>query len=284
MNELCLANLTVADAGPLELIGAAAAGGFDSVNLWLVEPPAMAHFTRLRREVTPVVANRPLIDAIRARCDERGIGIFTASAGWLGPAFDRASIDPAVETLLALAARSISVVGWDPERERLLENFIALCEAARPHDLTVHLEFMSYSQVRTVEDARDFIERSAQPNARLIIDVLHLDRSGGTVAALRSLAPESIASVQLCDARRKHPPSDKLRDESVNDRRLPGEGELPLLDLIDALPTDVVIELETPDPALAHLSIDERAKRCGEVTRRFLDVANARLSRSGRPR
>ena len=35
MNELSLANLSVADAGPLELLDAAAAAGFDSVNMWL---------------------------------------------------------------------------------------------------------------------------------------------------------------------------------------------------------------------------------------------------------
>src|SRR5579863_8374110 len=113
MNELCLANLTVGDAGPLDLIDAAAMAGFDSVNMWLVEPPAMAHLANFKREVTSIVANRSLIDAIRRRCNERGVRIFTASAGWLGPNFDASALGPVMETLVELDARSISLVGWD---------------------------------------------------------------------------------------------------------------------------------------------------------------------------
>jgi len=284
-NELCLANLTVGDAGPLELIDAAATAGFDSVNMWLVEPVAMAHFTSFTRDVTPVVGNAPLIDAIRRRCDERGITIFTASPGWLGPAFDRASIAAVMETLEAVGARSLSLVGWDPERRRLAENFIAVCEAAAAIRLDVHLEFMTYAGLKTVEEARDLVARAGQPNARIIVDALHLDRSGGTPGAVRTLDPATIASLQLCDAPRARPAAEKLRDESVNGRRLPGEGELPLFALLDALPDGVVIELETPDASLAGSSIAERAQRCGDAARRFLEAYGAaRPSRSDRSR
>ncbi|HXP92588.1 MAG TPA: TIM barrel protein [Candidatus Binatia bacterium] len=276
MNELCLANLTVGDAGPLELIDAAAAGGFDSVNLWLVEPPAMAHFAHFKHEVTPVVANRPLIDAIRRRCEERGVRVFTASASWLGPTFDEASIVPVMETLVALGARSISLVCWDPDRERFLAHFRAVCAAAARHALDVHLEFMEYAALKTLDEARDFIRLAAQPNARIIVDALHLDRSGGTPAGVQTLEPRTIASVQLCDAPKVRPAAHALRDESVNARLLPGEGELPLFALMDALPKDVVIELETPDASLAHLTVAERAVRCGGATRRFLERYHAR--------
>jgi sugar phosphate isomerase/epimerase len=279
MNELCLANLSVADAGPLELIDAAAAGGFDSVNLWLVEPPAMAHFTRFKRTVTSVIGNAPLIAQIVGRCAERNVTVFTASAGWLGPSFERDAIEPVMETLTALGARSVSLVGWDTDRARLLEHFVAVCEAARPRGLDVHLEFMTYAGVRTVEDARDVLARAGQPNARIIVDALHLDRSGGTPAALRDLAPSSVASLQLCDAPRAHPPRERLRDESVNARRLPGDGEFALIELFAALPAGVVVEVETPDPGLAHLGIEERARRCGDATRAFLERARATLSR-----
>ena len=272
---MCLANLSVGDAGPVELIDAAATGGFDSVNMWLVEPVAMAHVTSFRRDVTPVVGNGSLIEAIRRRCDQRGVTIFTASPGWLGPKFDRGSIAAVMETLAALGARSMSLVGWDPERTRLLENFIAVCEAAAAIRLDVHLEFMTYAGLKTVEEARDFVARAAQPNARVIVDALHLDRSGGTPDAVRTLDPATIASLQLCDAPKARPPAEKLRDESVNGRRLPGEGELPLFALLDALPAGVVIELETPDASLVGSSIEDRAKRCGDAARRFLDAYRA---------
>jgi sugar phosphate isomerase/epimerase len=270
VNELCLANLTVGDAGPVELIDAAAAGGFDSVNMWLVEPPAMAHVTAFRREVPSIVGNRALIDAIRRRCEERRVRIFTASAGWINATFDPSTIPAVIETLVELGSRSVSLVGWDPDRERFFEHFAMVCEAAARHGLDVHLEFMAYSALHTIEDARELIARARRPNAKVIIDALHLDRSGGTPAAVAAIDRRTIASLQLCDAPKTRPAPTALRDESVNGRLLPGEGELPLTALLDALPPDVVVELETPNASLAKLSIEERAVRCGEATRRFL--------------
>lgn len=270
MNELCLANLTVGDAGPLELIDAAAAGGFASVNMWLVEPPAMAFVAGVRRDVPTVVGDKVLIDAIRRRADAHGVSIFTASAGWIGPGFAPSSIAPVIETLVALRARSISVVGWDSDRARLTEHLAAVCGAAAEHGLDVHMEFMAYSAVKTVGDARDVLAAAGQPNARIIVDALHLDRAGGTPADVRALDAGTIASVQLCDAPAAHPPPEALRDESVNGRLLPGDGALPLIELMDALPAGVVVELETPVAALRPLSITERARRCGDAARRFL--------------
>ena len=58
MNELSLANLSVADAGPLELLDAAAQAGFDSVNMWLVPPPAMTAFTLKCGATAPVIGER----------------------------------------------------------------------------------------------------------------------------------------------------------------------------------------------------------------------------------
>jgi len=284
MNELCLANLTVAEAAPLEVIDAAAAGGFGSVNLWLVEPPALAHFRHVKRPGASVVGDATSIEAIRRRCRERAVGVFTASAGWIGPDFTTAMIAPVIETLAALEARSLCVVGWDPDRSRLMEHFIAACEAAARYRLAVHLEFMAYSAIRTVREARDFLAQASQPNARLIIDALHLDRSGGTPEDVAALEPTVIASVQLCDAPGARPPRTALRDESVNARLLPGEGDLPLFALMDALPEDVVIELEAPGASLFGLSIEERAKRCGAASRRFLaEYAAMKASRSNRP-
>jgi hypothetical protein len=89
VHELSLANLTVADAGPLELLDAAAAAGFDSVNMWLVPPPAMAAFNVKCGTTAPVVGNAALIREINARIATTGVSVFEASCGWLSPSFDR---------------------------------------------------------------------------------------------------------------------------------------------------------------------------------------------------
>lgn len=280
MNELCLCNLTVGDAGPLELIDAARAGDFSSVNMWLTEPPAMAHVANLKRNAPPVIGDAALIAAIRRRCEQQGITVFSASCGWIGPAFSERELGPVLEAAVGISARSIAVVGWDTDRARLADHVAAVCEAAAPHGIAVHLEFMSYSALRTIADAQALLGRVRKPNARIIVDALHLARSGGTPGDVARADPSRIASVQLCDAPEESPVQSGLRDESVNGRLLPGEGRLPLLALMESLPREVVVELETPVARLGKSSIDERARTCGDAARRFLDAyAAARPSR-----
>jgi sugar phosphate isomerase/epimerase len=274
-NELVLCNLTVGDAGPVELIDAAAAGGFDSVNVWLSLAPGASDPVTARRPAADVVGDAALIRAIRERAEATGVGIFTASAGFISPSFDAARVAATLDTIAQLGGRSISVVGWDPEWERLRTNFALLCEAAAAASVAVHLEFMAYSTVKTLADAQRLISEAGAGNARVIIDTLHLDRSGGTPDDVARLAPETIASFQLSDARRAHPRPEQLRVESRQSRLYPGDGELPLRELIAVLPRTVAVELETPIAAEAHLPIDERARRAGAKARTFLSTPSA---------
>jgi sugar phosphate isomerase/epimerase len=276
VNELSLANLSIADAGPVELLDAAAAAGFDSVNMWLVPPPAMAAFTVKCGATTPVVGDAALIDAINKRIAATGVGIFQASCGWLSPAFDPSETERVLDTMAQIGARRVSLVGWDGERARMVANLAALCADAAPYGIAVTLEFMPYSAVRTIADAADVLAAVAAPNLDVLVDALHLARSGGAPADLRLLAPSQIGCVQLCDAPATGPPAERLRDESVNRRCYPGHGELPLDDLLAALPKDVVIEIEIPAAEHAAESIAERARLCAQHSRTFLDGYRAR--------
>ena len=51
---------------------------------------------------------------------------------------------------------------------------------------------------------------------------------------LRSLAPRYFGIVQICDARGTHASSDYIKD--VHNRDVPGQGDLPLHDLLSAVP------------------------------------------------
>jgi hypothetical protein len=54
-------------------------------------------------------------------------------------------------------------------------------------------------------------------------------------------------------------------------RLYPGEGELWLHEMLDALPADVTLDLEAPRVADAQLSPADKAKSAMQATRRFLD-------------
>jgi sugar phosphate isomerase/epimerase len=269
-HELCIANLSLADAGPIDLIDAAAAAGFDSVNVWLTPPPGLALFAVRRPDVPAVIGDPAQVGAIRRRLAATGVSIYAASSGWLGAQFDLALIRPLLSTVAELGGRSVAVVGWDPERARLVDHLGRCCSEARAFELQIGLEFMPYSAVPTLDDAAGILAELRAPNARLIVDALHLARSGGMPADLARVAPEAIGSLQLCDAPVAAPPRERLREESVNGRLYPGEGELPLAALLAALPPGVPVEVETPVLRDAQLALLERARRCGDAARRFL--------------
>jgi sugar phosphate isomerase/epimerase len=269
--QLSLANLTVADAGPLELLDAAATAGFDSVNMWLIPPPAMAAFNVKCGATTPVVGNPTLIREINARIATTGVRIFEASCSWLAPSFTRSEIAPVLDTMAQIGTQRVSVVGWDTDRPRLIANLAALCADAAAYGMTVTLEFMPYSAVRTVADTAEVLAAVGAANLDVLVDALHLARSGGTPADLQLLDPRRIGVVQLCDAPAAAPPPEQLRDESVNRRLYPGDGELPLDALLEALPSDIVIEIECPTVEHAAQSIVERARLSAQRSRHFLE-------------
>jgi sugar phosphate isomerase/epimerase len=268
-NLLSLAPLTINDAAPLELIDAAAAGGFDAVGLRIVGPPGTD-------PVTPIVGDAALIRAIKRSLAERGVDFFAATGIWLWPDLDVARLDRELATAAELGASWFLAAGYDPDAARLDDNFSRLCEAAATFGLKIAFEFMPYIETKTLAEAYRVVQRSGQPNAGILVDVLHLARSGGTPAEVAAIAPELIAYIQLCDAPREKPAHLQLREESLRDRLYPGDGELWLTELMDALPRDVAIDLETPCARDRTLPAAERARRAGDATRRFLAAYHAR--------
>src|ERR1700712_1907170 len=106
--RISLAHLTVLDASPLELIDAAAAGGFDSIGLRIVAPTT-------GDGIVPVIGNKALVGDIEQRLRDTGIDILDIEAIWLAPGSDPESYEAAFETGGRLGAKHVLVVGNDPD-------------------------------------------------------------------------------------------------------------------------------------------------------------------------
>jgi sugar phosphate isomerase/epimerase len=152
----------------------------------------------------------------------------------------------------------------------MIANLARLAEAARSHGLWLALELMPYTAVNTLAKAHRMVASCRQTNLGLLIDALHLARAGGTPAEVAAIPPEHISYLQLCDAPAEVPPGLTLRQESLGARLYPGEGDLPLFELLDALPQGVVVDVETPVVASQGLSTTERAGLALSATQRFL--------------
>lgn len=115
------------------------------------------------------------------------------------------------------------------------------------------------------------------------MDALHLHRSGGTPADLATRRDVPILLAQLCDARSQSPPRHRLREESLGDRLYPGQGALPLADLLAALPAGVPITVEAPVAADIDLSALERAERAAAALAALLAGVAPAQSGDGSP-
>jgi sugar phosphate isomerase/epimerase len=262
--RISLAHLTVIDADPLQLIDAAAAGGFDSIGLRIVAPMPTDR-------IVPVIGDENLIRKIESKLRDSGIDILDIEAIWLGPDSDANSYVAAFETAARLGAKHVLVVGNDPDERRVTDNVARLCTLAAPFGLKVMLEFIPYCQTGTVEAAHRVVTRAAQPNAGVLVDALHLSRSGGSPADIRWLDPAWLSYCQICDARPVRPPQNELRAEARAGRLYPGEGALPLTELLDALPAAIPVGVEAPCVKYASLPPLERGRLCGAATRAFLE-------------
>lgn len=263
MTLLSLAHLTVMDAGPLELIDAAAAGGFDAIGLRIV-PPMPSDV------IVPVVGDRKMIHEIELRLDATGVRIFDIEAVWLTPHTDVEALKPALALGRQFGAASILVIGNDPDMARMEANLAKLCQLAHAEGLRVMLEPMSYVVLQNWQQAADVLVRVAQPNTGLLIDALHFYRAGGNPADLAKLDPAMMPYFHLCDAYATAPPAEGLRPEGRGGRFYPGEGELRLGELLRAMPAEIPIAVEAPCARYAGLSINERARICGAATRALL--------------
>jgi sugar phosphate isomerase/epimerase len=236
--ELSLAHLTVAEVPPPELPVIAAAAGYRSISLRLNSP---------RPDVPspPMLGDTPMRRATRAALRDAGVALYNVEAALLRSDTDVRDYLPLFETSAHLGARGVLVVGLDPDEARLTDRFAKLAEIAARFGLALQLEFMAFSEVKSLAQAVRVVRRSGAPAAGVIIDALHLYRTGGTPADVAALDASLVSSVQLCDGPARIDAA-RVLDEARGDRGLLGEGVFPLAALMAATPPDAEIALEIP--------------------------------------
>ena len=261
MRPLSLDHLTVINASPLELIEAAAAGGFQHVGLRIVQPLAA-------QPVVDVIGDAAVRRDLKAAMAATGVSIRLIESIWLGADTDALTLERALATGAELGARFVLVAGNDPERRRLVDNLGRLAKLAQNHALEIAFEFMPFTKVRSYDEAVQIKHEIGRNNLRLLVDALHLSRSG---ANLRNLAPfdaSLVSYVHLCDARGA--PPDDLRAEARQNRYDAGDGDLPLTEFIDAMPADACLGIETPCARYAGMPPIERGRIAGRAAHDWL--------------
>lgn len=267
MRTLSLAHLTLMGADPIELIEAAAAAQFTHIGMRILPP---GPDVPMRSVVGDAAYQRSIAQWLK----QSGLTVLDIEAFWLTAETDVAAIAPAFAFGAELGATYAVVVGNDRDPVRLADNHGRLTSLAGQYGLKTSLEFIPYSEVKTLAEAKEIVRGCGLANAGLLIDALHLDRSGGSPAELTQLQPGMLHYLHLCDAPAARPADlAATRREARGGRLYPGEGALPLAAVLAAT-GEVPIAIEAPDGRRAALSFADQARAaraaaldllCGQV-------------------
>lgn len=215
----------------------------------------------------------PVVDAsqvtdVAAALSATGLELWNVDSFLISPTMMIENWKPVLDRAAMLGAKRVVaiMIEADPERGRdLLGDF---CNQVRPFGMDVSLEFMGMTPgCRTIEAASRHVQALACPNLGLAIDAIHLFRTGGTLDAVAALPPGIVTHLQIDDHEGPfaEPRYDYIAD-SMN-RRIPGEGDFPLGELI-AILDGVDVEAEVPN-ALRQADgkpPDEHLRRVAEAT------------------
>lgn len=172
-----------------------------------------------------------------------------------------------------IGARNALIVSQDPDMAANADRFAALAAFALAHGVQPNLEFLPVLAIKTLPQALDIIAPVA--GAGVLVDLLHLVRSGGSVADLASVPAARLHYAQLCDGLAvlgDNSPAAVLAD-ALDGRSIPGEGALPAEAFVRALPTGLPLSLEIRSKALRDGWPDPlaRARHVLAGTRAFME-------------
>jgi sugar phosphate isomerase/epimerase len=174
----------------------------------------------------------------------------------------------------ALGARSINVALGAPGEvptDRIVSAFAGVCDRAREHGLLAHLEFLPWTCIGDLPTAARIVADAGKTNGGIMFDTWHHARSGLPDECLDDVDCSAVIAIQINDAPRQAESNIVL--ETMRRRRLPGEGDIALADLLRRLRRGgctAPVGIEVFSDELAALPFAEVARRCVEATQPIL--------------
>jgi sugar phosphate isomerase/epimerase len=135
-----------------------------------------------------------------------------------------------------LGARHVKVGDFFREKTsmpRLIEAFAMLCSDAAEHGTRIGFELMPFAMIDTLKDSLTMIEGAGAKNGGIVLDLWHIVKLRIPYEEVNSIPPQHLISVELNDGTFEAPWS--LHEDTVNHRRLCGEGEFDVKGFVDGV-------------------------------------------------
>ena len=116
---------------------------------------------------------------------------------------------------------------------RLIEAFRALCREAAEHGTRILFELMPFCMLQTLAAALEMVAGAGEKNGGIMFEPWHLSKMGIANEELARVPSRYLLGAELDDGTRQAPWS--LQEDTINHRRLCGEGELDVRGFIRAV-------------------------------------------------
>lgn len=246
MNRLGIELLSVYGMSPVEQVRLAGELGCGHISTGLTQLPMNPfNFSSWSLRDDPAL-RREMIAAMR----DTGVSISLGEGFGIRAGVEISDRAADFDLMVELGARGVGGVCMDTDLARGADQFAQLNDMAEQRGLLATIEFAPMQAVSNLATALAFIKHVNRPNFRLLIDAMHFCRSGATPDDLAALDPNLIGYFQLCDVPRVSTFPEYMQ-EAMTARLIPGEGELPLAELLAAIPRDIPVGLEVPSLKVA---------------------------------
>lgn len=198
------------ETDPATFVSAAASAGWPGTGLWF-DPETWSGSTTT---------------SVKQRLDDSGVVPVDMEVIRIGPRGD--SGERLIDVAAELGVRNVLTVSNFDNPEDTAERLAQLCQRAASAGIRVCIEFMRFTKVKTLADAKTVLKLTQEINAGILVDLLHVVRSGTSFDDIRAVDPSLFPYAQWCDG--QHEPdgwSDRsLIHDAIDKRAIPGEGEL----------------------------------------------------------
>lgn len=261
MHKLSLASGVLPEFGAVDVVEAGAAAGFDAVGLWVDPLEWTAQHTR----------------DTRAALSRTGLPALDVEVVWIRPDTKLDDHRKVLDVGAELGAANVLCVSSHPDVGVTVNELSALCRHAEGSGMRVALEFGIFTEVKNLSQALAVLDRVGHPLRAVLVDPIHVDRSGTTIEQIAAIDPMLLPYAQICDARAERPDPadfDAVITDAIDLREQCGQGVLPLAGMLQALPAGIPLSIELRSAALrdafAHPAL--RAKAVLDATRGWMET------------
>ena len=213
---------------------------------------------------------------VKKRIDHWGIEAVDMEVIRLGKNFEKGKA--LIEAACEVGAKNILVVSSLDSSEETADQLSHLCSLAKAEEIVICLEFMKFTSVKSLSDALNIIRLVDANNVGILLDLLHVARSGTTFKEIEACDPKLFPYVQWCDGTAQPVgwSDSELITDALDDRLIPSEGKLDARKFESLFETDIPFSIEVRSKALREnfRDYEDRARYVLDQTLVALEISD----------